>query len=281
MLGHLLSELQMQKTAGRFSYSILVIDNDEVQSAQPVVTKATTTSVIPIDYYVAAEKNVAVARNCAVQHATGDLIAFIDDDEIPPDTWLLTMFQALELYGADGVLGPVKPIFDPEPPSWILKAKIFDRPSHASGMVLHWDMTRTGNVLIRRSVFPANEPAFDPSFTHGEDKDFFRRMIAKGYLFVWCDEAPVYEKETADRFALSYFLKRALIRGGVAIKHRGYSGKAVAKAVMAVALYGSILPLLAIRGHHVFMMYLIKLCDHLGTLLAACGVDVEKHSSKV
>ncbi len=43
-------------------------------------------------------------------------MAFIDDDERPPDRWLLTLFKAYEKYGVDGVLGPVKPHFDPGAP---------------------------------------------------------------------------------------------------------------------------------------------------------------------
>jgi hypothetical protein len=46
----------------------------------------------------------------------------------------------------------------------------------------------------------------------------------------------------------------------------------LAKAVVAIPLYCLALPFFAVAGHHVLMRYLIKLCDHVGRLLAALGI---------
>ena len=55
---------------------------------------------------------------------------------------------------ADGVLGPVKPHFDGEAPAWLVKSGLLERSGLTTGEIISDCMyTRTGNVLIRKSVF--------------------------------------------------------------------------------------------------------------------------------
>jgi len=277
LLGRLLNKLQDQETCGLFTYSIIVVDNDPDLSAEGVIASWERRSRIPIGYHVEPTPCIPLARNAAIRNARGDYIAFIDDDEAPIRSWLLNLYRACQFYGADGVLGPVVPDFEFSPPDWIIKGKILERKTYPTGTVLGWDETRTGNVLLRYKIFEQRENLFNPEFYHGEDKDFFRRMIAKGYKFIWCAEAPVYEIYQADRLKSSFFLKRALIRGGVSIRHQSYSIAQVIQSMIAFQIYALALPLLLIFGHHIFMKYLIKSCDHLGRLLAAAGVDLQKY----
>src|SRR5207245_11391150 len=97
-LKRLLRELDRQETESDFTYSIVVADNDRLQSASPVVSECAMTSSIPIKYCVEPEQNIALARNKAVENASGDYIAFIDDDEFPAKDWLLTLFRACNKY---------------------------------------------------------------------------------------------------------------------------------------------------------------------------------------
>jgi succinoglycan biosynthesis protein ExoM len=273
MLERLLTDLQSLHTEACLTYSVIVVDSDSRESARDLVETMGKNSTIAITYVVATAAGIANARNAAVLHASGDLVAFIDDDERPTDRWLLNLYRTHVQYSADGVLGPVQPVFEQTPPAWIRRARVFDRPSHETGTVLHWDQTRTGNVLLRRSLFADHANLFDPAFIHGEDKDFFRRMTGQGFTFVWCDEATVYETETADRLTLKYCLKRALLRGGVSLRHHGFRTAAIMKAALAATLYTFALPFLLLIGYHCFAAYLIKLCDHLGALLAAVRLD--------
>src|SRR5690348_4535548 len=82
-LKRLLRELDAQETEGEFTYSIVLADNDVSESGRAVAAEFRQTSTIPITYCVEPEQNIALARNRAVANATGDYIAFIDDDEYP------------------------------------------------------------------------------------------------------------------------------------------------------------------------------------------------------
>ena len=94
LLKHLLEVLDHQKTNGLFNYSIIVVDNDHLKSAMEIVQSFQQRSKIEVQYCVEPEQNIALARNRAIDNATGELIAFIDDDEFPVKDWLLTLFTA-------------------------------------------------------------------------------------------------------------------------------------------------------------------------------------------
>ena len=81
LLKSLLEDLKKQETGNLFSYSILIVDNDRKESARDVVRECATAQTVRIDYRVEPEQNIALARNVAIAHATGDYVVFIDDDE--------------------------------------------------------------------------------------------------------------------------------------------------------------------------------------------------------
>jgi len=272
-LKRLLDELRTQETGGRFTYSIVVSDNDHLRSAEALVSEFAATSNIPIRYCVEPQQSIALARNKAVQNATGDYIAFIDDDEIPVGNWLLALFAACEEYGVDGVLGPVKPLFENGVPRWIVKGRFYDRPCHQTGLVLASNQTRTGNVLLKEHVLLDSDSPFRPEFRAGEDVDFFRRAIEQGRVFIWCNEAVVYEAVPPTRWKRMYLLRKALLRGACAALRPTVGALDIAKSVVAVPVYGLALPFAALLGQHRFMDLLVRLCDHLGKLLALVGIN--------
>jgi len=275
MLRQTLTRLEAQETGGFFRYSIVVADNDKDRSGEGVAAEFASRSKVPVTYCVEPEQNIALARNKAVEAATGNYIAFIDDDEFPVSTWLKNMLLTQTKYDSAGVLGPVKPHFDFQPPKWAEEGKFFERPSYPTGQIMPWPETRTGNVLLRKDILPAGEAPFRKEFgTGAEDVDFFRRLMERGFKFVWCDEAVVYEVVPPERCSRAYLLKRALLRGSNFPKHRTGRLKNGLKSLIAVPCYIVALPFLALRGQHVAFRYAIKICDHASRLLALAGWQV-------
>lgn len=278
----LLNELVGQSTADVFGYSLVLVDNDAGGSAREVVTEFQRQTDLEISYLIEPEQNIAKARNKALANATGEYIAFIDDDEVPSKDWLLKLFQTRHDYKSDGVLGPVIPLFEEEPPQWVIKGRFNDRPTHQTGFVIPWLEGRTGNLLFRRDILLGMNPIFLPEFgSGGEDRNFFYRLSKFGYRFVWCDEAPVYERVPATRWKRSFMVRRALLRGKMALLHRRHPAD-LAKSFLALTVYALALPFFLIIEHSLFMKYLIKACDHAGKLLAFANLNPvrEKYVTK-
>jgi succinoglycan biosynthesis protein ExoM len=273
LLQRLLGNLADQETSGFFTYSIVVADNDHLRSAEAVVKDFAAASTIPVRYCVEPQQNIAMTRNKAIEKASGDFIAFIDDDEFPTKRWLFTLFEACNKFNADGVLGPVKPYFEKKAPKWVVRGKFYERPTYATGFVIDWRKGRTGNVLLKKLIFQGLEQPFSPTFLWAEDQDFFRRMIANGYRFIWCNEALAFEVVPPVRWKRTFMLKRALLRGTYCVQHPVSHFRAVAKSMVAVPIYAAALPFTLLLGHHRFMTLLVKLFDHLGRLLAFVGLN--------
>jgi succinoglycan biosynthesis protein ExoM len=273
LLRQLLDRLDDQQTEALFTYSVVVADNDPEQSARSVVAAFSSVAQVDVTYCFESQPNIALARNKVLQHARGNFIAFIDDDEYPADDWLCNLFKTCVAHGVDGVLGPVKPHFESDPPEWLKKGRFFDRPTFATGYRVNWDQARTGNVLFKRNILNAVDLPFRPEFdTAGEDVDFFRRMMGQGYTFIWCNEAVAHEVVPASRCTRSYLLKRALLRGSNFPKHPRRRITNAVRSLVAVPCYTLALPVLAVFGQHLFLRYLIKLFDHISRLLAYLGL---------
>jgi hypothetical protein len=162
--------------------------------------------------------------------------------------------------------------FDTSPPKWLLKSNFYTRTVHPTGAKLDREHGRTGNVLLKKEIFNAQEQPFRAEFRGGGDKEFFRRMISSGYRFIWSADALVFESIPPGRWKRSFMLKRAFFRGSLVPLHPNFGWHQIMKSVAAVFAYILVLPVALILGQHRFMTIMVKLCDHLGLLLAVLGI---------
>jgi glycosyltransferase involved in cell wall biosynthesis len=266
-LGRLLEQLNQQSTAGLFSYSIVVADNDATMSAEATVAKFLLSASVTVKYCSEPRRGIALARNKVIANSSGDFVALIDDDELPTSEWLLTLFRACKRYNIDGVLGPVKRRFEQAPPSWLEESAICDRPVNPTGTQVDWREARTGNVLLKRELVAGDTVPFRPEFRTGEDRDFFRRKIDEGRVFVWAAEAEVFEVIPPARWKRMYHVKKALLQGAGAALYSNCNARSILKSVIAVPIYAVLLPLALLAGQRHFMTILVKFCSHAGKLL--------------
>jgi succinoglycan biosynthesis protein ExoM len=277
LLSRLIVTLKDQRTDGLFTYSAVVVDNDAGKSGREALEAAGEAAHMPIEYHIEPERSISLARNRSIDNAHGNMIAFIDDDEFPADDWLFQHFRMLKDSRASGVLGPVRAHFEAPAPSWLAKSGLLERREFVTGQrIAHSRYTRTGNVLLWRSVFTEPDDRFNPLYGRagGGDAVFFKRMMKKGHVFVWCNEAVVYETVLPERQVKSYYIKRAFTRGMGEAQDTPLLSLRTLRSLVAVLLYALVMPFARLAGAHVFMRYLVKECDHLSLLLAQVGIRV-------
>ncbi len=214
-LSRLIESLAGQVVDQSFALEVVVVDNDRDRPAEATVRAFAARTGVATIYDCEPEQNISLTRNRAIRNATGNAVAFIDDDEWPTGDWLARLYHTLRAHDADGVFGPVLPDFPADAPHWLTTGSFFRRRRVPTGTRVSMGDARTGNVLMWRSVFADGEPWFDPAFgrTGGEDSEFFWRQLARGRGFVWCDEAVVYEAVPPERWKATFHLRR-LLRAG-------------------------------------------------------------------
>lgn len=206
---------------------VVVVDNDQAGSARGLVEQLRAAGApFAIAYDIQPERNIALTRNLTVRLAEGEWLAFIDDDERAPASWLQQLLQAAASYGADGILGPVEPQLPAEAPYWIRRGRFYDFPHLGSGELVPLNRMRFGNVLLRGEALRAEPGPFDPSYglSTGEDGDLLVRLARTGRRIIWCDEAIVWEPIEPRRLSLHWLLMRAL-SGGQEFARQTVNGK--------------------------------------------------------
>jgi succinoglycan biosynthesis protein ExoM len=281
LLARLMDVLAAQVTDPSFDFDVVVVDNDVNRSSEEVV-RSFADRGMAVTYDVEPERNISLTRNRAIQHAAGNLIAFIDDDECPGPDWLRHLHQTLSDSGADGVLAPVLPDFPPEAPRWLRAGRVFERKRHATGCRIGAGDARTGNVLLSRSLFVDGEIWFDPAFgrTGGEDSEFFSRQFQNGGVFVWCDEAVAYEAVPPERWKGSFHIKR-LWRSGTITGERMRDGRLpsslFARNLLGLSVCAAATPVSLVLPKHLLMQVAQKLAYCAGVVTAYLGFSMLRH----
>jgi glycosyltransferase involved in cell wall biosynthesis len=196
--------------------SVLVVDNDAAGTGADAVADAVRTHgagrAWPVTAVVEPEPGISAARNRALR-ASGDqdLLAFVDDDEVPHTGWLRALYETYRTTGAAAVSGPVTSRYAVEPEPWVVAGGFYDR-SHRVGLRTGAVIpaAATNNLLLDLRVVRRAGLLFDPAlgFSGGEDTHFTSALTAAGGRIVWCAEAVVSDVVPADRLTRAYLLAR-------------------------------------------------------------------------
>lgn len=207
-----LNSLRTQHLPSGNTLEVVVVDNDVEESGREICARFNETE-LDVHYYVNAERNLSSVRNSSMEYASGELLAFIDDDEWADRNWIASLYDALNRYQADAVFGRVCVYYPDESPEWIKQGDMFGKDKHATGALLK--KGATSNALLKAHWVKTENYRFDQQYgkSGGEDTDFFHRIYKAGGKLVFDNNAIVSETVEPHRLNLDY-LKRQNVRIG-------------------------------------------------------------------
>ena len=118
--------LRSQINLERIRWEILVIDNNSTDGTAEWVEEEQRSplnqSLPTIRYLTETQQGLAFARQCAIENAQGQWVAFLDDDNLPDEHWIAAVHQFAQEHPKAGAFhGKVQGDYEINPP------KHFDR----------------------------------------------------------------------------------------------------------------------------------------------------------
>ena len=222
--------LQMPKTV---SWHILIVDNNSKDETRKVAESFCLRDPEHFRYVFEPQQGKSNALNRGVREASGDILAFIDDDVTVEPDWLFELTKPL----ADGQwAGTGGRVFLPEgfsPPDWIAPE------GHHSllSILANFDMGPEpcvlskppigNNMAFRKAVFNSYGlfrtdlgPKPGSEIRH-EDTEFASRVMKDGGKILYVPSAVVHHEVEERRLKKKYFLAYHFAWGRALIRERG------------------------------------------------------------
>jgi succinoglycan biosynthesis protein ExoM len=194
---------------------LVAVDNSPEGSAAQAFESLQREITCPLALRHEPRPGVAHARNAGLAAVTGNLVAFLDDDEEAPPTWLAALLRVQAETGADAVFGPVYarlPDTAGRHKDYVERLYTRAGPAESGPSPRYYGI---GNALLRRDTMLAAPAPFDLEANEkgGEDDIIFSHAQAMGRRFAWAADAAVIEHIPPERASLGYAMKRAFAYG--------------------------------------------------------------------
>jgi GT2 family glycosyltransferase len=189
-------------------WEVIAVDNGSVDKSQSILTERVPRLPMRVVSEPRHGKNVAL--NTALPLAQGDIIAFTDDDILLSTDWLVCIERiANEKPNYDIFGGPIYPVWEKPPPSWVLEGvpKFYlGWTSFPEGPIDAREIWG-GNMAVRANVL--REVEFDENCRMNSETEFNYRAQKVGHPCWHFHAAPAGHIIRANQLELSYFLRRA------------------------------------------------------------------------
>lgn len=258
---------------------IIIADNDVEPSAEPLTERMRRLLPFDVSYVHCPAGNISIARNACLDEASGDFLAFIDDDETASEYWISNLLATARATGADAVLGPVTARYGEQAPNWMRRGDFHStRPVWVSGEI------RTGytcNVLLRLASPALAGRRFNLALgrSGGEDTEYFTQMSRVGGKIAFSPDALVLEPVPPQRARLSWLAARRYRMGQTHGRLLAEGASATARPLKIVlaaaksgycAAAGLLLAPLPVQRNR----YLLRAVMHAGVVAGLAGARI-------
>jgi len=213
-----LESVALSQLADSISWEVLIVDNNSKDETRDVVAQFGRRYPGRFRYFFEPRQGKSHALNSGVREASGEILAFMDDDVVVDTKWLQNLTARLQQTEWVGVGGRILPEGSFTPPAWLsLKDKyalaplaLFDLGTQRGEML---EAPFGTNMAFRREVFSMFGgfrtdlgPQPGSEVQHNEDSEFGSRLLAAGQRLWYEPSAVVYHSMPSERIRKAHFL---------------------------------------------------------------------------
>jgi len=208
------------------AYELIIIDQSDDQTRMQKILNRYVKRY-PVKYIRDDGKGLSRARNIGIEHASGNIIAFTDDDAFVDKNWIRSTIHVFELsdYNVGVAGGKIIPVYEEINPEW----KIPERWEYFLPSITHdskigpFDkgLPAGANICFARKVFEV-AGRFDENlgvdaskkiYLCGEDSDMVLKARSAGFDIIYNPESVVYHPVPLSRQNQGFLNRRCFIEG--------------------------------------------------------------------
>ena len=222
-LPELLERLRSQIDTEHISWEIVIVDNNSKDHTAQIIQEYQSNwhKPYPIKYYFEPKQGAAFARKRTVQEAQGELIGFLDDDNLPAPNWVAAAYAFAQSHPQAGAYGGQNHgEFEVKPPENFKKIAVYlaiiERGKKAFCYNHHQQkvLPPGAGLVIRKPAWlqciPDNLLLAGPQgksiSAKGEDLEILSYIQKAGWEIWYAPEMHIYHKIPAWRIERDYLI---------------------------------------------------------------------------
>jgi len=205
-------------------YEIIVVDNNSTDNTREVVHGFQKRGSHQIHYVLETTQGLSAARNTGIQHSSGPIISFIDDDAEADPNWLAAVVEAFSQNpDAWAVGGNTFAIWDAKRPAWLKDDFLSDLSIQDRGPdklkltvgenILGANCSFRREVFVEIGYFPTDLGRVGKSLLAGEEAELCQRIHLQGKGMYHIPDVVVFHHVTPERMTRSYLNRRLYFSG--------------------------------------------------------------------
>ena len=212
-----------RQTLSKDRYEIIVVDNSP-DHANAEKFGRQFLDIPNLTWLVEKTPGLSNARNVGVQHAKGEIAAFIDDDAVADPAWLEEILETFDSFGerASAVGGQVEPIWEGSRPDWLhedflgyLSVVNWGGVARVAGpreWLAGTNIAFRVNDLRKVGGFSTGLGRVGSGYTliSNEETDVCERLKAQGQIVVYAPDAKVGHRAEPERLTQEWFRRRVV-----------------------------------------------------------------------
>ena len=219
-----LESLRSQVIPLDINWEVLVIDNNSEDNVRQIVEayQEQWPAEYSLSYHFEHKQGLAYARECAIRHAKGTWVSFIDDDVLPAKDWVaqaITFGQNHPQAGAYG--GQIHGAFESPPPEGFerIKSLLAIRESGAEPKLYNpsfLSMPSGAALVVRKQAWQENVPdqlklvgRINGQMISGEDYEALLYIHQANWQVWHCPTMHAYHQIPDSRLERDYLFKLA------------------------------------------------------------------------
>lgn len=201
-------ESLLNQTVDKNRFEMIIVDNNSTDNTEETA-KELVKNHNNIKYFKESIIGYSAPRNCGWKNASGDIIAYIDDDEIAAPDWLESIEKTFRIEEKPDIVGGIYLIkYDVTPPEWFSDSMGGTNNNRQKGLLNQRAdcYLAGGNIAFKKEVleklngFSNDFDMKDGFLMMGEDTDICQRAKNAGFKLFYDPEIKIYHRMNENNY---------------------------------------------------------------------------------